>query len=84
MVLKNESLPHPVTALVQRWPNAIPRYAPGHAARIEHLLESVTSTHPELHLIGNFTGGVSIDERIRCGRECAQQLIAAMPQESVA
>ncbi|MFT5048681.1 MAG: oxygen-dependent protoporphyrinogen oxidase [Chlamydiales bacterium] len=84
MALPRETIPHPVTALVQRWPDAIPRYAPGHAARIEHLLDTLSTAQPELHLVGNFTGGVSIDERIRCGRECARQLKAAMPQEGVA
>lgn len=84
MALPQESFDRPVTDLVQRWPDAIPRYGPGHAARMEALLEHTAVHHPGLHLVGNFTGGVSIDDRIRCGRECAQRLALDLPREGAA
>ena len=76
IAMPSKVIPGPSTVYVRRWPDAIPRYAPGHRARMDALLGETASRCPGLHLIGNFTAGVSIDDRIRAGRACAQSLAA--------
>lgn len=61
--------PRVVASHVQRWTNVIPRYAPGHRAMTDALEARVARMLPGLHMVGNYTGGVSVDDRIRTGRE---------------
>lgn len=63
--------PRVVASRVQRWTGVIPRYAPGHAARMSALVRSVSRTLPGLHLAGTYRGGVSVDDRLCVGRDVA-------------
>ena len=63
--------PRVVASHVQRWTDVIPRYAPGHRAMTQALEARLARMLPGLHMVGNFTGGVSVDDRIRTGTETA-------------
>lgn len=66
--------PRVVASRIQRWTNVIPRYTPGHAARMRQLRESSARTLPGLHLAGSYVDGVSVDDRLRAGREVAARV----------
>lgn len=63
--------PRVVASLVQRWTHVIPRYAPGHERRMAQLIAGCERHLPGLHLAGSYVGGVSVDDRIRFGRQVA-------------
>lgn len=64
--------PRVVASRVQRWSGVIPRYAPGHVDRMDQLCTSASRMLPGLHLVGSYRGGVSVDDRLRVGRETGQ------------
>ena len=66
--------PRVVASHVQRWNDVIPRYAPGHRAMTEALDARLARMLPGLHMAGNHTGGVSVDDRIRTGTETAARV----------
>ena len=67
-------LPRPPDLLrVVRWPQAIPQYQPGHAARIAEI-ERLTSAHPGLGLTGAWYRGVGVLDCLRDGRKIAEEL----------
>lgn len=66
--------PRVVASHVQRWNDVIPRYAPGHRAMTDALEARLARMLPGLHMVGNFTGGVSVDDRIRTGTETAARV----------
>jgi protoporphyrinogen/coproporphyrinogen III oxidase len=55
---------------IDRYPRALPQYAPGHAQRIE-TLGAATASVPGLFLAGNYLGGVSVGECVRQASEVA-------------
>lgn len=66
--------PRVVASHVQRWTDVIPRYAPGHRAMTEALDARLARMLPGLHMVGNYNGGVSVDDRIRTGTETAARV----------
>lgn len=66
--------PRVVAQSVQRWTKVIPRYAPGHADRMENLATRVGRMLPGLHLVGNYRGGVSVEDRLREGKAAAERV----------
>lgn len=48
---------HPVDALVQRWPSAMPQYRPGHAELVAGLLAALP---PGVAVAGNFLDGIGV------------------------
>lgn len=56
----------PVMTHIVRWPQAFPQYLIGHAARQRRIAE-LLNVIPRLHLVGNYLGGVSINDCIRGG-----------------
>jgi oxygen-dependent protoporphyrinogen oxidase len=73
--IRQEHSPHARTAVVQRWTDVIPRYAPGHADRISELARAVSDRLPGLHLSGNYVAGVSVDQVITRGRATAEEIL---------
>jgi oxygen-dependent protoporphyrinogen oxidase len=73
--LGQERAPRARTAVVQRWTDVIPRYAPGHADRIAGLTRAVADRMPGLHLSGNYVAGVSVDQVIALGRATAEKIL---------
>jgi oxygen-dependent protoporphyrinogen oxidase len=67
--------PRLVTSLVQRWRDVIPRYAPGHAARIAEVERELRSRAPRLSLAGSYVGGVSVEDCIARGRSVAAGIL---------
>lgn len=61
--------------LVRRWSQVIPRYAPGHARRVDALRTRLADETPGIELAGNFVAGVSVDQVIARGREVARTLL---------
>lgn len=84
IALPEQTVPRAHVSLVGRWPDAIPRYASGHRAGMERVMAQLAANEPNLHLIGSFVGGTSVDDRIRYGRECAGRLVTAIPAEAPA
>ena len=67
-------LPQPPELLaVVRWPQAIPQYQPGHAARIAEI-ERLASAHGGLALAGAWYRGVGVLDCLRDGRNAAALL----------
>ncbi len=52
--------------LVTRWRQAIPQYERGHEERIAALARA-EERWPSLHFLGNYRGGVSVGDVVRCG-----------------
>jgi oxygen-dependent protoporphyrinogen oxidase len=63
-----------VLSRIRRWKDVIPRYGVGHARRMHALDLSVRRALPGLFLAGNYTGGVSVEERLTFGRELASEI----------
>jgi oxygen-dependent protoporphyrinogen oxidase len=57
-----------------RWPEAIPQYEPGHAARVA-AIEARVATHPGLELAGAWYRGVGVLDCLRDGRRAAERLL---------
>jgi len=55
---------------IDRYPRALPQYAPGHAQRVENARAAIASA-PGLFLAGNYLGGVSVGECVRQASEVA-------------
>lgn len=66
--------PRVVASEIQRWSHVIPRYGPGHASRQEALKVSAGRMLPGLHLAGSYTGGVSVDDRLKVGKQTAAMI----------
>ena len=60
---------------VRRWKDVIPRYAPGHAERMETLARSSRSALPGLHWAGSYVAGVSVEQVIARGRAVAAEIL---------
>jgi oxygen-dependent protoporphyrinogen oxidase len=59
-------------SFVQRWNDVIPRYAPGHADRVNEVVAGVDTHMPGIHLAGCYTAGISVDQVILRGRAVAR------------
>ena len=64
----------PVLVDVCRYGAAIPQYVVGYAEKINSL-RSALSEQPDLHLIGNYLKGISINDCVRLATEVANRLI---------
>jgi oxygen-dependent protoporphyrinogen oxidase len=65
----------PASILVHRWPNSMPQYVVGHAARVQAIEETVAGT-AGLHLCGNSYTGVGIPDAIRTANAAAERILA--------
>ena len=64
----------PVLVDICRWPAAIPQYGLGYREMIDRL-KAIVATHPNLHLIGNYFEGVSLNDCVRCATRAANEII---------
>jgi len=69
----------PVFSRAIRWPQAIPQYKVGHAARLT-IIDRQAAKHPGLVLGGNAFRGVAINDCIEQGELIADRLLAAFDQ----
>jgi len=67
--------PVPRVTHVHAWDEVIPRYASGHRDRIDGLERELAHSAPGLHLAGNFSAGVSVEQVLARGRAVAAGLI---------
>jgi len=67
--------PEPRAFDVRRWEHGIPRYAPGHAPRMEALESATRRELPGLHLAGSYVAGVAVDQVIARGRAVAAEIL---------
>ncbi len=65
----------PQATRIQRWPNALPQYEPGHRNKVETLRSNMTERHPNVTLVGAAYDGIGIPACIESGRNGARQLI---------
>ncbi|MFN0244966.1 MAG: protoporphyrinogen oxidase [Planctomycetota bacterium] len=72
--LRAPRTPDALVSIVRGWTDVLPKYAPGHADRMNTLLEATRRTLPGLHLAGNCFGGVSVDQVIARGRTVAAEI----------
>ena len=70
----------PVLVDICRWPAAIPQYHVGHLARIARL-RAVIEGPRNLHLIGNYLEGVSLNDCVRCATNVADKIIGEFMAE---
>ena len=68
----------PAHARVARWPHALPRFGPAHAAGVARLRERLLA-HPWLDLAGAAVDGGGVDGAIRSGRAAAARLLQRIP-----
>ena len=76
LALRSASVPRPRVAVVQRWADVIPHYAPGHARRMRDLVGAMRSELPRVHLAGSYVAGVSVDDVIARGRAVAAEILS--------
>jgi oxygen-dependent protoporphyrinogen oxidase len=67
----------PVVFRLQRWPRAIPQYAPGYA-RFKEAMATAERGAPGLFLGGNSRDGISLANCIGAGRRLAREVTAFM------
>ena len=65
----------PTMVDVCRHPSAIPQYHLGHLEKIERVRDQVRSM-PGLFLTGNYLDGASLNDCVRLGAKCAQEVAA--------
>lgn len=66
-------LPEPMATQVQRWPESMPQYAPGHQDRVAAARRALPVT---LQLAGAGYDGVGVPSCVRSGERAAEQIIA--------
>jgi len=71
----------PVLVDICRWPASIPQYHLGHTQRIERLLEAIRPLG-NLHLVGNYLRGVSINDCVREGTHMAEMIISRLGDQT--
>jgi oxygen-dependent protoporphyrinogen oxidase len=71
--LNLNKVPSPSKVFCRKYKNAIPKFAMEHQQRLSEL-EKFEKTHPGLHFLGNFKGGVSLNDRILRSSELAEKL----------
>jgi oxygen-dependent protoporphyrinogen oxidase len=64
----------PVFTHVQRWPRAIPQYAPGYQ-RFKDAIASAEASAPGLFIGGNCRDGISLANCIESGRRLAEAVL---------
>lgn len=72
----------PVMVDTCRYPSAIPQYHAGHRERIETFRRAI-ETVPDLHVIGNYLEGVSLNDCVRLATRVADELIATIDRDPV-
>lgn len=70
--------PPPLEQSVVVHKTGIPQYTLGHLDRVERI-ESALSTVPNLHLAGNFLGGVAVKDCVRVAHKVALQVRKSLP-----
>ena len=70
----------PVLVNSCRHANAVPQYYPGHTEMVRCIRAQLSSV-PNLHLVGNYLEGVSINDCVRQARETVQKMVA-LPTEA--
>ncbi len=63
---------------IQAWPRAIPQYELGYLTRIEEI-GTLESRWPNLHLAGNWRGGIAVGDCLINGQKLAEKLAASQP-----
>ncbi len=72
----------PVLVNSCRHANAVPQYYPGHT-EIVRCIRAQLSSIPNLHLVGNYLEGVSINDCVRQAREAANIMIETPTEQPV-
>jgi oxygen-dependent protoporphyrinogen oxidase len=72
----------PVLVDVCRYPAAIPQYNLGYRKKVDRL-NTLIDARPDLHLVGNYLEGVSLNDCIRCGTNVAKKMIESTENTSV-
>ena len=72
----------PVLVNSCRHADAVPQYYPGHT-EIVRCIQAQLSSIPNLHLVGNYLEGVSINDCVRQARETVDKMVA-LPAEAAA
>ena len=65
----------PTLVDINRYPKAIPQYHVGHVEKIDRL-QDIMAKHPDLHLVGNYLRGVSVNDAIGFGARMAREIMA--------
>lgn len=68
----------PLFQRVWRWPRSMAQYEVGHAERIAEM-QSLAKEMAGLFLVGNGYTGIGIPDCIRCGKQAAEGILAAVP-----
>lgn len=63
----------PTWQRIVRWRQAIPQYVPGHGVRMKGVRQRLQQ-QPGLHLVGNFDGGISLDQVAGNGLKLAERM----------
>ncbi len=66
----------PSAVRVHRWIDAFPQYTPGHADRIDSIMQTLADDAPSIHLVGAAYRGIGIPACIEGGRSLAARLVA--------
>lgn len=66
----------PSAVRIQRWPDALPQYEPGHLDRVAEVRADLIRHHPRVRLAGAAYDGIGIPACIAGGRQAARELLA--------
>jgi oxygen-dependent protoporphyrinogen oxidase len=77
--LGGAEVPAPERVHVVSWPDAIPQYTVGHAERMAALESALTNDLSGVHLAGNTSGGVGVEQVIARGRAIADRIAGRIP-----
>lgn len=81
LALGLSAAPRPRVSATRSWKNVIPRYSPGHRARVRALCAALAQQAPGLHLAGAWVDGVSLEQVIARGRAVARAVATGQRSE---
>jgi oxygen-dependent protoporphyrinogen oxidase len=67
----------PIFSKIERWPNSMPQYVVGHAARRKRI-DNATSQLSGMHLVGNAYDGVGVPDCIRLAKQTADKVASEL------
>ena len=79
LALKMKRIPEPRFFEIVRHEPGLPQHGLGHDRRMS-AVKTLLADHPDLQIVGNYVGGLSLDDCVKTAREAAKALLEREPR----